>query len=733
MKKRIFGLSKTAAAVQILGMGLLFLISCNNILAPSLEGESGDGGTGTALVSFGNGVEGARTLLPSSVSFQRYDLTCTPAAGNGSPVSESITSGASVSVKLAAGTWNIHVDGFTSTGGNYYKVAEGDSEPVTISGGQTREVTITLSAVSDAGTGTLSIDISGENGIINYGFLSIYNGHNFDDPVDFYNGEFSDSSAYIKSSGLDLDIPLSPGQYRVAAYLYNHEGQQAYINEVAYIYSNLTTELVDVVGADDFIDVTRITGTVQYRENGADQSGYTLAVYANPEGTGNSLASTYIYDSGSQSYTLYVPRPDKEVTLYFYISNNSWFHADDITLTANQASAEKNISVDRSTITLSGTISVTLSDTTLSSVYLYGYPAEGGGSSYDATVEGGTWTMAGIPSDFSGVLNFQCGFEYNGQWYWVNNVGSWTSGSSTTGIDLSPSLVIVSGSFTAAENGSPLSDGYVGISPYREESPGSGNFYVYLAGYFNYSWTGGTCTWTYVTAALSPEAQVELRITIGSNNDVTESITLGTTDVNIPPRAYTFTFTLLSGSIGTVTVNGQSPGYVYVYAYTPDGESGLGGMVNGTAWEIRGIPGDFTGTLTIGVVVEYNGGWYEKEIVSWTSDSSTTINLGDMSFTLYPISGTVTKGSLPLDQGWLYLFKTGTLVLSELQNQLPLGNAEITGGSFSDYVLDGMNSAYVVVVVITEGDNDEYYITPSPVTLDDSMNLNIANMNQLQL
>ncbi|MDR0624338.1 MAG: hypothetical protein LBG10_07900 [Treponema sp.] len=726
MKKRLFGLYKTAAAVAVLGMGLLLLVSCNNIFAPPQEARAaGEGQTGAVALSLGNGVEGARTLLPTAVSFQLYKLTITPASGSVQYVD--VNSASPPAIALAAGTWNIHVDAYTDALGNN-KAAEGDSGTFTVNVNQTTPVSITLRAVTAAGTGTLSVDISGEGGVIQDGYLQIYNGTDFNDLVTFYNGSYDTTNAYIDSSGLDMDISLPAGQYRVWAYIYNNEGQAAHINEVAYIYSNLTTGLVQVIGAGDFTDITTISGTVQYQENGMDQYNYLLGVFMNPDGTGNYLNGTDIYYTGAQSYTLSVPRPDKNVTLYLYIyKNGNWFYADSLNLTSGQPTATKNILLNRSTITLSGSVSITVGGNTLDYVHVYA-DTEGGGSSYDAAVENdGTWTMT-IPDDFSGTLRFSIStWDSSGLGYSASNVGSWTPGSSTTGINLTASLVVISGSFTATENGNPLSGGYVYVSAYKETVTGSGNFDVYVEGQSNDDWAGGTCTWTFTTAALSPAADVQIRINnIGNNqNTATETITLGTSNVTIPLRAYTFSSITLGGSIGTVTVNGNTPSNVQIYARTSDGSFSRWGSVSGGFWQISGIPNDFNGTLTIGVEVDYAGWWYEKDVTTWNSSSSTTINLEAVDFTLSPMGGTVTtNGTSALAEGWLYVVGQPASALSDLYGQTPLASAEITGGSFSGYVLSNLTSGYVVIF----DDTNNVYITPSPVTLNTSMSLNLSAM-----
>jgi hypothetical protein len=318
-------------------------------------------------------------------------------------------------------------------------------------------------------------------------------------------------------------------------------------------------------------------------------------------------------------------------------------------------------------------------------------------------------------------------------------------------------------------------------------------------------------------AALSSPTPVQLYITIGGNS-VTETITLGTSDYTISPKAYTFT--VLRGTIGDVTVNGGSVSNVSIYAKNSSGNR-YWGPTNNNDWEIH-IPGTVSGSLTIGVQAQYGGNWTEQDVDTWNSSSSPSgislgnvdfslvilsgtigtvtvnggsavnlsiyaktstnnywtpgdspwqiglpngfsgnatigvqfgynggwyekdlitqpvsgasiagIDLGTPTITLTPIGGTVTtNGSVLLDYGQLLVFDPAGGTPNE-QSQ-PLGYAEISNGTFSDYVVGSMTTGYVV---IQSGGN--YYITgtglsPSPVSIGSSMSLNLANMILVQ-
>jgi hypothetical protein len=808
-------------------MGLLLLISCNNILVSPREGSSaGSGETGIALISFGNGVTGARTLFPASVSFQRYDLTIAPVSPTTGPTSyETILAGSSASIALDPGTWSIHAEAYTDTGGNN-KAAEGDSGTFTVIANQTTPVTIDLAAVTGAGSGILSVEISGEtNSVINYGYLTIRNGTDFNDLVTFYNGWYDTTYEGFSPSGLDLDISLPAGQYLVAVELYNAAGQGAYITELAYIYSNLTTELVESVGAADFADVTVISGTVQYQENGVNQSGYSLTIYTNPEGTGRSLASIYIstYDTPPYSYTFHVPRPDTSTTLYFVISHNGQqSSAGSLALAANQATASKTISLNRNVITLSGTIgAVTVNGNTPDYVDVHAYVSEGNSYySYNSPVSGNSWAISGIPADFAGTFAIDVGVSYNGSWFSSGTVATWTSGSSTTGIDLGnitfKTLSGTIGAVTVNGNTPDDVDIYAHASDnnnyYFHNALVSGsNWHILIPADFvgtlaievvvryNDSWSyTDVATWTSGSSATGIDlGNITLKTLSGTidmvtvdGNPVTGSVRVyaGASVINnqfysgpvsrgswqlLIPGDFTgplalgvevehndttysknniaawtsgspsagislgnVSFITLSGTIGTVTVNGTPADYVAVLAHASGGNNyyNYGGSVSGNSWRI-GIPADVTGTLIIGVAGVYNDfSYYKDNIATWTSGSpSAGINLENVSISLSPLGGTVTtNGSSPLSEGSLVVLSlsqppANPAYLSDLlAASTILGNAEITGGSFSGYVESGVTSGYVLIAL--DNGSGPVYCTPSSAPLGASMSLSIASM-----
>jgi hypothetical protein len=93
-------------------------------------------------------------------AFDAYDLVFAPAADGGSGTAESFTGVTSLTVSLNPGKYDL---AFTAKKGNV-TAAEGTVQNITVSGGQTVNVTVPLVFKPEAGTGTLSFSITRPSG-----------------------------------------------------------------------------------------------------------------------------------------------------------------------------------------------------------------------------------------------------------------------------------------------------------------------------------------------------------------------------------------------------------------------------------------------------------------------------------------------------------------------------------------------------------------------------------------
>jgi predicted aspartyl protease len=306
-------------------------------------------------------------------------------------------------------------------------------------------------------------------------------------------------------------------------------------------------------------------------------------------------------------------------------------------------------------------------------------------------------------------------------------VDTWTSGSSpTTGINLGnidfTPYIALSGTIgtVTVDNNTP---DYINISAYQvfEDPWMSGpNFYGTV--------TGSTWRISNIPPDFSGTLRIQIRAEYNGDSyykevDTWTSGSLPVTVINLEGVDF-IPYIALSGTIGTVTVGGSTPNNVYLYAYQD--EQSFYGEVNGADWRISRIPQDFSGTLKIRIQAEHNGDSYYKEVDTWTSGSSTTINLESVAFTR--IGGMVTTdGTNPLETGCLYVFDDAT------EPDFDSVPVDISNGSFSGYIDSGITSGCVVVVDLSDYSNPVYYATSSPVSIGASMSLDLSTMTPVTL
>jgi hypothetical protein len=406
------------------------------------------------------------------------------------------------------------------------------------------------------------------------------------------------------------------------------------------------------------------------------------------------------------------------VDIVINISDNSVTE----TLTLGSYNNNSLMSKAYSFIVLSGTVgTVTADGHTPEQVQLYAKTSDD--NMYWTFIKDGNDWEIHLPGNVSVPLDIGVEVFYAGSYY-SQNVTTWTSGNSYTGIDLGPvdiSMVTLSGTIDPVTvNGNPAE--YVSI--YAEPSDYSNIF------------PGSVDTDSGIWQIGLPSGYSgELTIRIGAYYELTQcqqdAATLmvygsSVSNINLGNKS----FVTLSGTFGTVTVNGSPPSEGSVYAKTSDGQRYWSYGANGSAWRI-GIPGNVLGTLTIGGYVKYGEVWYEKDITTRTFSGSpiTGINLGDIAITLKPISGTVTtNGSILLSGGQLYVFDPSGI--PDFNSQ-PLGEAEISGGAFSGLVSSDVTTGYVVI--FDASNPSVVYITQPPVSINSSMSLNLLTMASMSI
>jgi hypothetical protein len=234
-------------ALRVLGLALaLIAAGCTN---PFNEGLSAPpAGKGAVTVSVG---PGARTLLPD-VAALYYTLAFTSGEKTASGV---ISSGASGSFQLDAGTWSLVVTGYlnaeaSTNGAN--AVAGGNAGGIVVSAGQTTPATVELSALIGAGQGTLSYDIAFPSAVT-VAVLTARPVSGEPVTVNLLENQVDQS---IETDGgvttVEGTRSLPVGYHEVSVYLYDASLGRLMKWDVAHIYKGLITTLVGNFGPGNF-------------------------------------------------------------------------------------------------------------------------------------------------------------------------------------------------------------------------------------------------------------------------------------------------------------------------------------------------------------------------------------------------------------------------------------------------------------------------------------------------
>jgi hypothetical protein len=359
--KRFF--NKTMVVSLLLGYAFV-LAGCFNPLTSS-DGQ-GDTAKGQLTVTVkGDGVGGARTLLPASMS---YTLSFTGPAGEPhSPVMLSNGETSTVITDLAPGYWTINAIGYDGMG---FAAANG-SAGVTVTEEPTT-VSIPLRALLGGGNGSFSYSVNfpSDRGISEASLgISPLNGN-------------EESYKYVnllepnKKAG---SFSLPPGYYLMTIQLRNAY-QTAGRTEIVHIYSNMETRTPHYeFTADDFTDTITLGGTINATINGSKPQG--VYIYAWETTTGNQVGYTYLYSgdfsaAGRATWSIPILPFAQATNVTFSVEvydGNNWFYKDNIenTTVGNMDILTILLTVPISTITLAGTINVTVNSRVPQEVYIY--------------------------------------------------------------------------------------------------------------------------------------------------------------------------------------------------------------------------------------------------------------------------------------------------------------------------------------------------------------------------
>jgi hypothetical protein len=185
-----------------------------------------------------NGEDNARTIIPSTPTFESYELTFAgPGGATHAPVT--ITSQTRVINDLTPGSWTITANGYVRIGGNAPAVAATGSGTVNIVQSQLQSLNINISASIGGANGTFTYDVSFPD-FVESGELVIYLfGTNPDNAPSNQKIDLKPASANTANGSMSLPT----GYYVMTIRLEGDDGTKSMgLAEIVHIYSNIETK-----------------------------------------------------------------------------------------------------------------------------------------------------------------------------------------------------------------------------------------------------------------------------------------------------------------------------------------------------------------------------------------------------------------------------------------------------------------------------------------------------------
>jgi hypothetical protein len=386
--KALWGLTAT-----LLVAGVLILGACFNPLAPPAIGE--EGGSGSLTITVGGTPDLVRTLYPRA-EFTRYVLSFTPNDGQ-PPYADVPLIGQSTKVitDLPLGSWDISAKGFVTIEGQDYEAAS-QTQRVEVTGEtQIIDFSITAKPIDSGGRGYFSYSVDFPAAKVDYAVLTFTHPSDPDGWPPVQTNPATGLAENITSIDLKVEgttdtIPLAPGYYLVRVQLRNPI-QAAGRTEVVHIYPNLETKGEFVFHDEDFVDLITLSGNADIQLDNApltltswvELGAYILEPlpgagagtdvgYGQQGPTGQQIAGTNLDLSGN--WSLVIPSFDTPTEVYFWIrtyyNNTSYSWNIGHQVVGNTSLSGLNFSSHKSTITLSGTVDVTVGQDPPSSIQI---------------------------------------------------------------------------------------------------------------------------------------------------------------------------------------------------------------------------------------------------------------------------------------------------------------------------------------------------------------------------
>jgi hypothetical protein len=273
-------------------MAAVLLISCGIPLIELQSTKNPTKGMVTVLITDGN--TGARTLIPTDITFSRYTVSFTQ---EGKEPVELSSADEITTAELESGPWEITVKGYVTRQGKDYLAAQG-SAPVTVTAGQAINAPVTITANQAGEEGIFSYDIrlaldveSLDKALLTLESLDVGSGYK--------------EKINLKDDGAERgSFPVKPGFYLLKVQLEN-AWQAAGKTEVVHIYTNMETKAEYTFKSSDFTKTVPLGGTAELITHGEDQEKATLFIYSD-EKCDDLITSTEV-DLATKKWNTVIP------------------------------------------------------------------------------------------------------------------------------------------------------------------------------------------------------------------------------------------------------------------------------------------------------------------------------------------------------------------------------------------------------------------------------------------
>jgi hypothetical protein len=379
---------------------------------------------------------------------------------------------------------------------------------------------------------------------------------------------------------------LEPGYYHVNIVLKN-DYQRAGISEIVHIYSNMETKAEYAYTEADFVDFVTLSGTIKV--DGTPISGVWLEAR---ERWGDDKVVLRNAEVSDGNWTMQVPAVSESTEIYFATGyQGNWIgNIPGITLNPGDT-AISDIAIKL--ITLSGTVTATVNGATPHRVSINAYRKDGGDGIGSTSLEpyssGDSWSIF-IPA-FSVATNIAFSvdlFDSSDKWLAgdSNIAPTQVHNSAVPNINLNYSSITLSGTISTvtANNATP--------DRFKIEARNQNDEYL------GDTWQEESGAWAINISSTKPELasttsiRFKVGIDIGPDNfylskDIEGTHTYNEQSIsNIVLGSVNFEYITLSGTIGTVTIDGVSPAEIGIQATDQEGRYLASTWTSNGAWFI---------------------------------------------------------------------------------------------------------------------------------------------------